>query len=176
MASAGAGTAGVASAAVPAGAVVSASAAVRELPQGRSVGPGDPRYQTLSQGFNQRWSSQPAYIRLVGNETDAVVELARALDQGLRPTIRGGGHCYEGFVDNDGGVILDLSTMRGVEEATDKYGGETYSVGAAPPTGTSTPHCSASSPAPFRPGPATRSARAGTSAAAGTACSPGGTG
>ncbi|MBV6699779.1 FAD-dependent oxidoreductase [Kitasatospora aureofaciens] len=101
---------------------------IRELPKGRSVGPDDPRYRTLSQGFNQRWSSTPAYIRLVGNEADAVVELNRALDQGLRPTVRGGGHCYEGFVDNDGGVILDLSTMRGVEASTDKFGKETYCV------------------------------------------------
>ncbi|WP_326846100.1 FAD-dependent oxidoreductase [Streptomyces kaniharaensis] len=105
-----------------------AAAAARELPRGRSVLPGDPRYQTLSQGFNQRWRSDPAYIRLVGNEADAVAALNRALHRGLRPTVRGGGHCYEGFVDNDGGVILDLSTMRGVEASTDKFGGETYCV------------------------------------------------
>ncbi|WP_406209121.1 FAD-binding oxidoreductase [Kitasatospora sp. NBC_01560] len=90
--------------------------------------PSDGRYQTLSQGFNQRWSSTPSYIRVVGGEADAVTALRSALDKGLRPTIRGGGHCYEGFVDNDRGVILDLSTLRGVRTATDKYGAPTYSV------------------------------------------------
>ncbi|MEU6234460.1 FAD-binding protein [Kitasatospora sp. NPDC047058] len=99
-----------------------------EVSEGQAVFPRDPRYQTLSQGFNQRFGSTPAYIRLVGNESDAVAGLRTALDQGRRPTIRGGGHCYEGFVDNDKGVILDLSTMRGVRTATDKFGASTYCV------------------------------------------------
>lgn len=98
------------------------------VPEGRSVLPGDRRYQTLSQGFNQRWSSRPAYIRLVGDEVDAVASLAAALAERRRPTVRGGGHCYEGFVDNDGGVILDLSTMRGVGKGRDKFGNPTYYV------------------------------------------------
>lgn len=146
------------------------------LSDGETVFPSDGRYQTLSQGFNQRWSSTPSYIRVVGGEADAVTALRSALDKGLRPTIRGGGHCYEGFVDNDRGVILDLSTLRGVRTATDKYGAPTYSVEGAPPTGTSTPRCSASSVSRCRPVPATRSGPAGTSVAAGTGCSPGGTG
>ncbi|MFJ3791545.1 FAD-binding oxidoreductase [Kitasatospora sp. NPDC090091] len=117
-----AGSAGLAAGAGPARAEPAA------VPEGQFVLPGDSRYQTLSQGFNQRWSSTPAYIRLVGNEADAVAGLKTALDKGLRPTIRAGGHCYEGFVDNDKGVILDLSTMRGVRTATDKYGATTYAV------------------------------------------------
>ncbi|MEV0191545.1 FAD-binding protein [Kitasatospora purpeofusca] len=110
------------------GAAGQASARPVEQPEGWTVFPPDSRYETLGQGFNQRWSSRPAYIRLVGNEADAVAELRSALDRGLRPTVRGGGHCYEGFVDNDKGVILDLSTLRGVGAGTDKYGGATYSV------------------------------------------------
>ncbi|MFB6888578.1 FAD-dependent oxidoreductase [Kitasatospora sp. NPDC056327] len=111
-----------------AGASGHASAEPVEQPEGVTVFPPDSRYETLSQGFNQRWRSRPAYIRLVGNEADAVAELRSALDHGLRPTVRGGGHCYEGFVDNDNGVILDLSTLRGVTAATDKFGGTTYAV------------------------------------------------
>ncbi|MEV8325546.1 FAD-binding protein [Kitasatospora sp. NPDC056731] len=124
------GTAGAAAAGVSAGSTgtVAAAGAHREPPEGRSVRPGDPRYRTLGQGFNQRWRSNPAYIRLVVDEADAVGELNRALDHGLRPTVRGGGHCYEGFVDNDGGVILDLGMMRGVAAATDKFGHPTYCV------------------------------------------------
>ncbi|MFJ2867524.1 hypothetical protein [Kitasatospora sp. NPDC087314] len=55
--------------------------ALRELPRGQSIRPGDPRRQTLGQGFKQRGRSSPAYIRLMGNEADAVVELNRALDR-----------------------------------------------------------------------------------------------
>ncbi|MEU3570934.1 BBE domain-containing protein [Kitasatospora sp. NPDC036755] len=124
------GGAGAAAAGITAGStgVTAAEGVHREAPRGRSVLPGDPRYQTLAQGFNQRWSSSPARIRLVGNEADAVAELNRALDGGLRPTVRGGGHCYEGFVDNDRGVILDLGSMRGVGASADKFGRPTYGV------------------------------------------------
>lgn len=39
----------------------------------------------------------------------------QAVDQNLRITVRGGGHCYEDFVSgNDGGVIIDLSPLNGV--------------------------------------------------------------
>jgi FAD/FMN-containing dehydrogenase len=37
------------------------------------------------------------------------------LDEGQRVTVRGGGHCYEGFVtDPPYGAIVDLSPMHGV--------------------------------------------------------------
>ncbi|MEV7782526.1 FAD-binding protein [Kitasatospora sp. NPDC088351] len=127
LGSAGMATVGVSGASLGL-ADVTAAAEVAAVPEGQSVLPDDSRYQTLSQGFNQRWGSRPAYIRLVGNEADAVAELRAALDSGLRPTIRGGGHCYEGFVDNDKGVILDLSTMRGVRAARDKFGRPSYCV------------------------------------------------
>lgn len=86
------------------------------------------RYETLSQGFNQRFGSMPEYVRLIRNEDDAVAQLNRALARNLRPTVRGGGHCYEGFVDNDGGVILDLSPMRRVYAGQDVFGEPTYVV------------------------------------------------
>lgn len=94
-----------------------------------SITPDDrTRYETLSQGFNQRFGSEPEYIRLIQDEDDAVVQLNRALDKGLRPTVRAGGHCYEGFVDNTGGVILDLSPMRRVYAGKDVFGEPTYVV------------------------------------------------
>ncbi|WP_354644117.1 FAD-binding oxidoreductase [Kitasatospora camelliae] len=88
---------------------------------GERVGPDDPRYQTLSQGFNQRWTSEPRYIELIRDELSAVAAVDRVLAAGLRPTVRGGGHCYEDFVENTGGAILDLSLMRGVRAGADKY-------------------------------------------------------
>ncbi|WP_380283076.1 FAD-dependent oxidoreductase [Kitasatospora purpeofusca] len=131
LGSTGVAAAGVSAASLglaAAGAAGQAAAEPAERPEGVTVLPSDPRYETLGQGFNQRWRSRPAYIRLVGGEADAVNALRSALDRGLRPTVRGGGHCYEGFVDNDQGVILDLSTLRGVRAATDKFGAATYCV------------------------------------------------
>lgn len=88
--------------------------------------PGDGRYETLSQGFNQRWTSEPCYIQLITDDADAVAGVSRALERNLRPTVRSGGHCYEDFVENTGGVILDMSTMNGVHRTKDKYGRTAY--------------------------------------------------
>jgi FAD/FMN-containing dehydrogenase len=77
--------------------------------------PSDPRYDTLRMGFNRRWIGAPAYIQLVNNANDTVHAVQRALDAGLRITVRGGGHCYENFSSgNYGGVIIDLSNMQNV--------------------------------------------------------------
>ncbi len=88
----------------------------------------DSRYETLSQGFNQRWTSSPDYIQLITNEADAVTAVKDALDAQLRPTVRSGGHCYEDFTANTGGAILDISGMRGVHRTTDSRGRTAYCV------------------------------------------------
>lgn len=97
---------------------------------GLRVLPGDGRYETLSQGFNQRFTSEPRYIQLIADDECAVSAVCEALDRGLRPTVRGGGHCYEDFVENTGGAILDMSTMNRVFRSRDKYGNAAYCVEA----------------------------------------------
>jgi len=92
---------------------------------GDRVEPDDPRYQTLVRGYNQRWVGTPAYIALCGDTGQVVEAVQRAVDDGLRITVRGGGHCYEDFVsNNDGGVIIDLTPMRRVwrDSETGWYG------------------------------------------------------
>src|ERR1700689_4608943 len=77
----------------------------------------DPRYALLHRSRNLRWD---------GNAADAVAEiemcetaeqtaeaLQRAVNTGMRPTVRSGGHCYEDFVvNNPGGLIMDLSLLK----------------------------------------------------------------
>jgi len=82
---------------------------------GAKVGPDDPRYVALSTGFNQRFAGTPAYIQLCGSAEQVRRAVQDALDAGKRVTVRGGGHCYEGFVSNNpGGVIIDLSPLNAV--------------------------------------------------------------
>ncbi|MGW0712508.1 FAD-binding oxidoreductase [Streptomyces sp. NPDC002643] len=90
----------------------------------------DPRYETLSQGFNQRWVSRPRYIQLVHDDASALAAVREAVAGGLRPTVRSGGHCYEDFVANTGGVVLDMSLMNDVRKGTDKQGRPAYVVEA----------------------------------------------
>jgi len=87
---------------------------------GVRIGPSDPRYHTLSMGFNQRWVGTPAYIQVVGSTAQVVATVREAVRRGLRITVRGGGHCYEDFVSgNRGGVIIDMSQMHGVSRSGD---------------------------------------------------------
>jgi hypothetical protein len=82
---------------------------------GARISPSDPRYPAMVLGFNPRWVGTPKYIQLCGDTAQVVAAVQQALDEGLRITVRGGGHCYENFVSgNEGGVIIDLSPMNGV--------------------------------------------------------------
>ena len=78
---------------------------------GSRVTPDDPRYPTLIRGFNQRWVGHPEYVEVVGDASQIVGVIQRCVDEGLRPTVRSGGHCYEGWVSLNDGVILDVSSM-----------------------------------------------------------------
>jgi FAD/FMN-containing dehydrogenase len=88
------------------------------------VGPDDPRYQTLVRGFNRRWVGTPTYVELCHDPDHVRDAVQRAVDAGLRITVRGGGHCYEDFVSgNHGGAILDLTPLDGVyrDQETQAY-------------------------------------------------------
>ncbi|WP_248962752.1 FAD-binding oxidoreductase [Sphaerisporangium perillae] len=73
----------------------------------------DDRYGALCQGFNQRWTSHPDYIKVVRSTSEVVGALNEALNSGrTRVTVRSGGHCYENFVANPGvQVIIDMGQM-----------------------------------------------------------------
>jgi len=91
------------------------SSLASQIYPGEQVSPADPRYATLVRGFNLRWVGKPAYVALCGDAAQVVQAVQRAVDDGRRITVRGGGHCYEDFVSgNDGGVIIDLSPMMAV--------------------------------------------------------------
>jgi FAD/FMN-containing dehydrogenase len=89
---------------------------------GAAVNKKDPRYQTLVRGFNLRWAGTPKTIQVTGSAQQVLETVQKAVDKGLRITVRGGGHCYEDFVSaNDGGVIIDLSPLTGIYEQDGLY-------------------------------------------------------
>jgi len=80
-----------------------------------AIFPDDPRYPTLVRGFNQRFVGSPRYVQLCADAEQVAQAVQQAVDNNLRITVRGGGHCYEDFVSgNDGGVIIDLSPLNAV--------------------------------------------------------------
>ena len=82
----------------------------------------DPRYPALVRGFNQRWVGDPRGVVVCGDTNQVLAAVQDALDQNLRITVRGGGHCYEDFVsDNHDGVIIDLSPLNSVYQEPDTF-------------------------------------------------------
>jgi FAD/FMN-containing dehydrogenase len=80
----------------------------------------DPRYQALLRGHNLRFPENASMgpVRIVVCTTPADVHraLQTAVHDGVRPTVRSGGHCYENFTaNNPGGVLLDLSQLSTVD-------------------------------------------------------------
>ncbi|QNI35566.1 FAD-dependent oxidoreductase [Edaphobacter albus] len=92
----------------------------------------DIRFERLSHGQNGRFPAtehdRASRIALCDNSDDVAEALERFIHQGLRPTVRSGGHCYEDFVDNNpGGAIIDLSLLAGTEPPAH---GPKYRLGA----------------------------------------------
>ncbi|MFD8500301.1 FAD-binding oxidoreductase [Amycolatopsis sp. NPDC059657] len=80
-----------------------------------TVEPGDPRYDSLTSGLNQRYAAKPARVELVRGTEDVVAAVQLAVSNEERLSVRSGGHCFEDFVFNpDVEVVVDLSAMTGV--------------------------------------------------------------
>lgn len=99
----------------PTEAVASGSPARTRQIRALTVAPTDVRYSGLTSGQNQLFSSRPEAIRLPNSTAQVVAAVQEAVTAGKRISVRGGGHCYENFVDHpDVKVIIDMSAMRAV--------------------------------------------------------------
>ncbi|HET6738915.1 MAG TPA: FAD-binding protein [Kribbella sp.] len=87
------------------------AAPVTASTRGPKIGPNDQRYQDLVQrGQNRRFVGSPDYVRVIRSTDDAVDAVQGAVRGGKRIAVRGGGHCFEDFVDSsDIEVVLDMS-------------------------------------------------------------------
>jgi FAD/FMN-containing dehydrogenase len=87
---------------------------LRETIRGDVIGPADDRYDSARFAWNGMIDKRPALIvRCTGN-ADVIAAVQFARSQGMEVAIRGGGHSLPGFSTTDGGVVIDLSGMRGV--------------------------------------------------------------
>ena len=93
--------------------------AVRELLdaglRGAVACPGDPAYDAARAVFNGMIDRHPLAVVRPVNASDVArcISLARAHDLAL--SVRGGGHNVAGNAVRDGAVMLDLSSMKGIE-------------------------------------------------------------
>ena len=88
--------------------------AFRDRFSGQLVGPDDPDYDQARIVWNAMADRRPALIARCTSVDDVIAALRFARDQELVVAVRGGGHSVAGFSTCDGGIVIDLSRMRGL--------------------------------------------------------------
>lgn len=89
-------------------------AALREGLRGAVILAGDPAYDEARRVWNGNVDRKPALIARCACVPDIQRAVAFAADRGLLLSVRGGGHSAPGYGTNDGGMVIDLSLMKGV--------------------------------------------------------------
>jgi FAD/FMN-containing dehydrogenase len=82
--------------------------------RGATIGPGDAGYDDARKIWNGLIDRRPALIVQCTGAADVVDAVNFAREHDLLLSIKGGGHNVAGNAMNDGGLVIDLSQMRGV--------------------------------------------------------------
>lgn len=93
------------------------AAAVRDFAsalRGRVLRPGEDGYDAARRVWNAAVDKQPALIARCAEVEDVVRAVRFAREHGLLVAVRGGGHNVAGSGTCDGGIVVDLSPMKGI--------------------------------------------------------------
>ena len=82
--------------------------------RGELLHPGDPGYEDARRVWNGSISRFPALIARCAGVADVISAVRFARDTGLLVAVRGGGHSFPGLSVCDGGLLIDLSPMKGI--------------------------------------------------------------
>ena len=88
---------------------------LRQSVAGAVVGPEDSGYDATRRCFNALVDRRPAVIVRCAGAADVGVAFDFARTEGLDVSVRGGGHNPAGHCVNDGGLVIDLSSLRTVD-------------------------------------------------------------
>ena len=89
-------------------------AELSEHARGQVIVAGDPDYDEARSVYNGMIDRRPRAIVRCTDVGDVVAGVTFARENGLDLSVRGGSHSVPGFGTNDGGVVIDLSPMKGV--------------------------------------------------------------
>jgi FAD binding domain-containing protein/berberine-like enzyme len=81
---------------------------------GQLVRPGDPTYDEHRRVWNGSIDRFPALIARCAGVADVMAAVRFAREAGLLLAVRGGGHSFPGLSVCDGGIVIDLSPMKGI--------------------------------------------------------------
>jgi FAD/FMN-containing dehydrogenase len=88
---------------------------VRDELDGEVIAPDDPGYDEGRRVFMGGIDRRPAVIARVASADDVARVVGLARESGLELAVRGGGHSVAGYGTSQGGIVLDLSALRGLE-------------------------------------------------------------
>lgn len=116
--------------------------------RGELIQPGDQRYEAARQLYNAMIDRRPRLIARCADAADVMAAVRFAREHALLLAVRGGGHNGGGLGSCDGGLVIDLSPMKGVRveptKRTARVGGgctwgevdhATHAFGLATPSG-----------------------------------------
>ena len=81
---------------------------------GEVILPADPGYDEARRLWNAIHDRRPALILRPASAAEVATAIAFGRDQDLEIAVRSGGHAVDGARGRDGGLVVDLSAMRGV--------------------------------------------------------------
>jgi FAD/FMN-containing dehydrogenase len=87
---------------------------VRASFSGRLLEPGDDEYGDARRLHNGMIDKHPALIAQCGSTADVIDAVNLGRDAGVEIAVRGGGHGVAGRAASDGGLMIDLSPMKGI--------------------------------------------------------------
>jgi hypothetical protein len=88
--------------------------------RGTLIRPGDAGFEPARKTWNGMINKHPALIVRCSGVADVITAVRFARDHNLLVAVRGGGHSLPGFSVCDGGMVIDLSPMKGIRVNPDK--------------------------------------------------------
>jgi FAD/FMN-containing dehydrogenase len=87
---------------------------LRATCRGPVISAGDPDYDTARSVYNGMIDRRPQVVVRTVDAGDVMAAVHYARENGLDLSVRGGSHSVPGFGTNNGGVVIDLSRMKGI--------------------------------------------------------------
>jgi FAD binding domain-containing protein/berberine-like enzyme len=88
--------------------------------RGTLIRPGDASYELARKTWNGMINKHPALIARCSGVADVITAVRFAREHDLLVAVRGGGHSLPGFSVCEGGMVIDLSPMKGIRVDPDK--------------------------------------------------------
>lgn len=89
--------------------------ALRAKMHGTALGPADPGFDAARDVWNGEIDRRPAVIALCRSARDVAAALGFAAQRDLEIAVRGGGHSYSGASVGEGGMMINLGELNGVQ-------------------------------------------------------------